>query len=411
MIMKYFLALAALLCLLAPVAAQTQTDDEVVKINTNLVQVDVVVTKDGKPVTNLKAEDFEIFENGRRQTITSFAYISNVANAATSTSSPQKEDPNAPETAGTTTTTPNVNRRVLAIVIDDLGLSVQSTSEIRRQMRRFLDEQWDRNDLLAFVFTSTAKKVKPHFTNDRNVLDRAWEQIIWNHCSRVGTVAVARLSGPPGDGCGAYNSQPSDTMDSLRATVDAMGELPGRKSMLVLSDSMPLRDKETLIKPGSSVTSADEPRGDPRNYRASLNRLTEKAIRASVVIYTVDASGLQVTGLRASDEFSDTRAPGNMAYNVMLRMRSEMIQHNREAAAALAKDTGGFLIKDQNHFQFDKILEDQSGYYLIGYRPSSETFDKKFNELRARVKKSGMTVRTRSGFFGMTEDEAKSQKK
>ena len=52
--------------------------DDVVKITTNLVQVDAVVTRDGKPVRDLKAEDFEIFEDGRKQQISSFAYISNV---------------------------------------------------------------------------------------------------------------------------------------------------------------------------------------------------------------------------------------------------------------------------------------------------------------------------------------------
>jgi hypothetical protein len=73
----------------------------------------------------------------------------------------------------------------------------------------------------------------------------------------------------------------------------------------------------------------------------------------------------------------------------------------------LAKATGGFLVKDQNDFQFDKILEDQSGYYVIGYRPSTETFNKQFHKIRARVKLSGHEVRTRSGFFGMSEEDAK----
>jgi len=82
---KASLALLLLLCVILPAPAQTppQTQkpasddkDEVVKITTNLVQVDAVVTKDGKPVTNLKPEDFEIFEDGKPQTITSFAYIS-----------------------------------------------------------------------------------------------------------------------------------------------------------------------------------------------------------------------------------------------------------------------------------------------------------------------------------------------
>src|SRR4026208_2349731 len=82
--MKIRVTVALLLsfCTLLPTLAQTpRTDDkdDVVKITTNLVQVDAVVTKDGKPVTNLTSDDFEIYEDGRKQAITSFAYISNVS--------------------------------------------------------------------------------------------------------------------------------------------------------------------------------------------------------------------------------------------------------------------------------------------------------------------------------------------
>src|SRR5687768_4766825 len=52
--------------------------DDVVRITTTLVQLDAVVTKDGKQVTDLTADDFEISEDGRPQTITHFSYISNI---------------------------------------------------------------------------------------------------------------------------------------------------------------------------------------------------------------------------------------------------------------------------------------------------------------------------------------------
>src|SRR5689334_13590912 len=85
------LALLLSFCTLLPVIGQTtqtaskpapDNDDDVVKITTNLVQVDAVVTKDGKPVTGLTPDDFEIYEDGHKQTITSFAYISNVPSGA-----------------------------------------------------------------------------------------------------------------------------------------------------------------------------------------------------------------------------------------------------------------------------------------------------------------------------------------
>jgi hypothetical protein len=98
---------------------------------------------------------------------------------------------------------------------------------------------------------------------------------------------------------------------------------------------------------------------------------------------------------------------GNRLFVKELRDRSNLIQSRRDGAYMIAKETGGFLVHDQNEFQLDKILDEQGGYYLIGYRPSTETFNKKFRKLKARVKKAGFEVRTRSGFFGISEEEAK----
>src|SRR5262245_20785366 len=130
-------ALLLVFCVLLPALAQnkptaqtppqTQTSDDkddVVKITTNLVQVDAVVTKDGKPVTDLTADDFEIFQDGKRQAITSFAYISNVSN---STPQPIAKDTKKPATVVPFgPVKPNETRRTMAIVVDDFGLSAES---------------------------------------------------------------------------------------------------------------------------------------------------------------------------------------------------------------------------------------------------------------------------------------------
>ena len=138
------LALLLMLCIFFPALAQNKPTpqqavddkDDVVKINTNLVQVDVVVTKNGKPVPNLTADDFEIFEDGQRQTITNFAFISNVAASAPQPSKAGKK------TAATAVPYAPIKidepHRTIAFVVDDLGLSAESMGQVRSQLRKFL---------------------------------------------------------------------------------------------------------------------------------------------------------------------------------------------------------------------------------------------------------------------------------
>ena len=416
---RILLAVAVLVFAFVPAVAQTTADDDVVKITTNLVQIDVVVTRNGRQVKDLKAEDFEIFEDGRRQNIVSFAYISNVAETPLTTAKDTKPEqnspsgPNASPAPGTPAARPEIKRRQIAFVVDDFGLTAQSIADVRRQLRKFIDEQLQPNDLIAIIRTSRARHELPQLTNDKNRINQAWEQVKWNPCSRVGVKTTPRhradVSIPLG--CGPGVASFDETMRSFRASVTALGQVPGRKSMIIFSNDMPLREEEILARGSRSVLQgSDSTQESPQNYNSRLMRLAEMAIRSSVVIYTVDAGGLQLTGVTAADETLSPRiagSEGNIRFGQQLRNQSKLIQRRRDSADKLAKETGGFLIKDQNEFQFDKILDDQSGYYLIGYRPDSETFNKSFHKLRARLKKSGYEVRTRSGFFGISEEEVK----
>lgn len=410
---RFCFALLALLCIVPPTFSQTQSDD-VVRITTNLVQIDAVVTKKGKPVKDLKAEDFEIFEDGRRQEITSFAYVSNVANKADTSAKPAtttSKDSNTPSGPNSPPPIPaEIPRRRIAFVVDDFGLSAQSMADVKRQMRKFIDQQLSPNDVIAITRTSEGGR-ELLFTNDRNRINQAWEQVQWNWCSRVGVKTMPRVGAQGAVGCGSGTGSFDDSITSLRSIVTALGQIPGRKSMIVFSNDMPLREEERFMRGGSVLQGAEDARAeDARTFRARLKRLAELAIRSSVVIYGVDTGGLQTTSMTAADETLSPQiagSVGNRTFGQQLRAQSKLIQTRRDGADMIAKQTGGFLVHDQNDFQFDKILEDQSGYYLIGYRPSTETFDKRFHKIRARVKKSGYEVRTRSGFFGVSEEEAK----
>jgi len=414
---KAFLALMLLFCILSaapgqqtpsPTQKPTADDkDDVVKITTNLVQVDAVVTKDGKPVTNLTADDFEIFEDGKRQTISSFAYISNIPNTAPppATSDAKKTTPGVPFAP----IKPNEARRTVAFVVDDLGLSAESMHQVRKQLRKFIAEQLQPNDLVAIIRTGGEMGALQQFTNDKRILTRAADQLRWNICSRAGIHVIKPAggfnAGVPGCGMGSYYS----TLKSLRFIVDSMAYLPGRKSMVLLSDSIPRESQDEFLNQQGVLKEAGIVQDDPlsmnpeaTNHLPSLQKIAEKAIRASVVIYSVDTQGLQYTGLTAADSIS-ARNP-QQVQNIM-SMRSMMLFQNREGAELIARQTGGFQIRNSNYYEFDRIMEDQSGYYLIGYRPTDETFDRKFHHIKAKVKRSGMSLRTRFGFFGVTEEE------
>jgi VWFA-related protein len=401
----------------AQTPAKVEQDDDVVKITTNLVQVDAVVTKDGKPVKDLKAEDFEIFEDGRKQQISTFAFISNVPGSRPVANS-NPSDKNAPPAAPLD---PNAPRRVIALVVDDLGLSATSMATVRKQLRKFIDQELSPNDLIAIIRTGGTMGALQQFTNDRRLIDRALSQVKWNMCSRVGLTplppirpTVGRQSQQIEGPCGASNSwSVVSTMRALRFIVTAMGEMPGRKSMVVFSDSLPREEQDfTQNLPEDSFVNSGPGSPDNRSFNSLLQRIAEKAIRSSVVIYAVEAGGLQYTGLTAADNLSGTSARQmNDRINNILTSRSQTIQMRREGAELIAKQTGGFLVRNSNDFKLDEILEDQSGYYLIGYRPTDETFNRKFHHIKARVKKSGLTLRTRYGFFGVSEDEVEKSKR
>jgi VWFA-related protein len=412
---KAFLALPLFFCILLPVLAQTKPaapaqpqqepddKDDVVRITTNLVQVDAVVTKDGKAVPNLTADDFEIFEDGRKQTITSFAYISNVSKTTQPVAGAREKTTDGVPFTPLKRDDP---RRTIAVVVDDLGLSADSMYQVRRQLRKFVAEELQPNDLVAILRTSGEMGALQQFTNDKRVLNRAVDQLRWNICSRVGISAFPALRHPAfGDhndenNCGGTSYY--QTIKALRFILDALGELPGRKSMVLLSDSLPAESQEAKLEEDSF----EKLKITPRSYSALLQRIAEKAIRSSVVIYSVDTEGLQYTGLTAGDHTAASK--GNLAnlLNDTARFRSDLLWKRQQGGELIAKETGGFQIRNSNSFHLDRILEDQSGYYLLGYRPTDETFNKRFHHIKAKVKASGMTVRTRFGFYGVTEEEA-----
>src|SRR5207237_1766201 len=135
--------------------------------------------------------------------------------------------------------------------------------------------------------------------------------------------------------------------------------------------------------------------------------LAEIGIRSSVVIYAADTRGLQYTGLTAADRPTGNSRQIGTQITATMASRSAQMLSGREGSDLIARQTGGFLVRNSNDFGLKRVLEDQQGYYLIGFRPTEETFNHNFHHLKATLKRNGFPVRTRSGFYGFIVVQAR----
>ena len=389
--------------------------DDVVRITTNVVQIDAVVAKDGKQVTDLKAEDFEIFEDKKPQKITNFSYVSNISTSSENVviTAPNK-DPNAAPIAPVVVGAGDPHR-TMAIVVDDLGIAFESIGRVRNQLRKFIEQDMRPNDLVAIIRTGGEVGALQQFTTDKRLLLRAIENLRWNNSSRAGVSMMPPLGLDIGAPLSSNIQYPiMDTLNAIRFILNGLRTMPGRKSMLILSDNLPVESEVSSLPSTpirASIPGEDRSESDPwptevYGNNLALQRVAELAIRASVVIYGANTVGLLPTGITAADNFNvNLRPTGSQPFNT-LNMRSHILQNASSGLDVLTRRTGGFLTKNSNNFGIKRVAEDQNGYYLIGYRPESETFNRRFHTIKVRVKRSGLSVRTRSGFFGMTDEEA-----
>lgn len=395
------------------------SDEDIVKISTNLIQVDVTVTdKKGNPITDLKSNEIEIYQNGKKQEITNFSFVANRSQIIEK-GSDEKEDITAilpPKQLQQ-----NQVRRTIALVVDDLTLSFESTYQVRRALKKFVDAQMQDGDLVAIIRTGAGIGALQQFTTDKRQLYQAIERVRWNSSGLGNIGAFSPLQAKPEEGAlsealkgdkEAENDEDekdlnddlndfrknlfsTGTLGALNYVVRGMQQLPGRKSVMFFSDGFEILKKDSQGFIDSSVMN-------------SLRKLIDTANRASVVVYTLDARGLVTTAITAADDTSG-RSSQQIAEEVS--NRGKLLFDTQEGLIFLSKETGGFAVVNNNSLSngIEKILKDQS-YYLIGYEPDDETFDAeklKFNKLDIKIKRDGVSVRYRSGFFGMSDEDIK----
>jgi VWFA-related protein len=422
-----FLIFPAILFSQTPSSTPPETvDKDVVRISTNLIQIDAtVLDKNGKIVTGLTADDFEIYENGRKQPITNFSFVEPQPDKSPAQPivKPNKNSIIVPSTPNRLR--PEQVRRTIALVVDDLDLSMVSMDIVKSSLKKYVDEQVQPGDLVAIIRTSGGGGFLQQYTSDRRILYKAVEKMKWNPAG-TGGISVFTPSDPSdtnhavsgttaGDLAIANNNKADDarqesfmlaSLGAVNYVIKGMNELPGRKALVLFSEGFPLYSQDRYDAQNNIKRT---------NIRLmqQLRRLVDTANRSSVIIYGVDTRGLLVPMPEAGDNVSPTGG-GGLNSQQLTTERFNTLFENQQGLEYLSEQTGGFAIINNNKLNrgIDRILNDQKGYYLIGYQPDDETFDPqkvRFNNLTVKLKRPDLQVRYRSGFFGVKDKEAAPQ--
>lgn len=373
------------------IATLTQSTDPTIRVSVDLVQVDAVVTDAaGKHVEGLGEKDFEILEDGRPQRITHFSFV----RAAQRTTQAPAAAPYSKASAPVTPMRREQVSRTIALVADDLGLSAERFPAVKTAMKNFVDQRMQPGDVVSILTSSGGNGAFQQFTNDPRQLHAAIDTMHW-FPGRAGLSSFA----PVEDGdptmtaklqqvrgemralqarVAAENSSnlAAGTLSAVRYAIQGLKEMPGRKGLVLVSEGF--------------------------QYSPFWDNLIDEANRAGVVLYTIDARGMTVTGLTAADDAHPGGRAGVGHIRALENTRIREFTNSQQAMARIAKDTGGEFFANNNDLGavLGDALEDMGAYYLIGYQPQRDEYALQFHRIEVRVKRAGLHVRSRSGFFG-----------
>jgi VWFA-related protein len=436
--MKQIAVLVALAMAVGQAPQPPQRAGGTTEARVTAVLVDIVVRdKRGEPVRDLTQSDFQVLEDGAPQTISSFTPVFEGAVAAvpeTPQSSSAASSATGRSTVASGPPSPvSTGLTVTALVFDRL------TPEARRlavqASQSYLGAKEEAPSYIGIYGVDLALTTYAPFTRNvrtlRQALDRMTSRASPNYnspeqlpASMAGSSAGQTAASPPaptdpaaaaavGTAAGAAlltemqskmirdfdvmerDQQGYATTNGLFAVISALGRLPGRKSVVFFSEGIAI---------------------PPAVQRLFLG-VIDAANRANVSIYAMDAAGLrgeseqakirdQVNqAARAGINTGHSSSGGNDAPLTKALEKNEDVlrQDPHTGLADLTHDTGGLLFENTNNLRqgFDRIENDLRNYYLVGYTPGNDTYDGHFRTIEVKVKRPGVTVAARKGYFAV----------
>jgi VWFA-related protein len=415
------------------------------RVSSELVVIDlVVIDLQGRFVTDLRPEDIEVKEDGKRQHVQQLRLIGDTeAMSAPVTASTDPQPGGAAPTAapgafggtsggvlgGTVDEATPVSRR-LAIVVDGLSLSVDAIPRVRASLLAAIDDvPEDLPVLLATIGTSL--HVRQPFTTDKAALRTAIDALPAQLDTPAGAArvfdAVDRLCASAVDTRRVVDAaieageqlvldahaRSAATSEALAILADRLGALQGRKHLALYSSGHPISPETQAIDAVAAAVSACtdlDAMAVRRDASSALGRLTRRAAsdglrrvidqanRAQSTFYTLDPSGITTSTIMPSTRgTAQTGGPGPVVNFAGLGADA-----GRDYVEGLAVETGGLTVKSNDlAVVLRHAWEDAGQYYLVGYAPPRANARGDLRKITVSVKRAGVSVRYRKGYIAM----------
>ena len=369
---------------------------------TQLVVVNVAVkTRNGEPVEGLKASDFTVTEDGKPQQIKVFESqrLENTVLPEPGLKTRSSESAVAPAAVPAATATRIApakagevkykDRRLLVLFFDQAGMGVSDQIRAQQGALKFLTSQITQSDLVAVMTYSTELKVLQDFIDDR---DRLVQVIRGLPIGETGMSNGTTGSDAEGDTGAAYSADDSEfnifntdrKLAALESAAKMLGSLPEKKALVYFASGM-------------SRTGIDN--------QAQLRATVNAAIRGNVAFYPVDARGLAASA-PLGDATQASQGGQGMYSGSSQRGAQESFQGQQESLYALASDTGGKALLDQNDLALGitQAQRDISSYYILGYYSTNAALDGRYRRIKVQISRNqSAKLDYRSGYFASKE--------
>jgi VWFA-related protein len=429
------------------IGAQSQParDPQPIRVRANFVRVDVFPTIDGRPLMDLRAEDFELQEDGAPQTIENFEHVLITSGGPQS----QRREPSSIEASKQAAANPR--SRVFVVYLDAPHTTIEGTWQIREPLVKLIDRILGPDDLVGIM---TPEMAPQDITLGRKTeviekgLRHAWPWGYRHTLHEDKREDEYRVCYPllcQEIKAGLRISELAEKMKQRRRermSLEALNDLvyylrdlrEERKAILTVTEGwLLLRPDQSMMRlRKDACTGAEEPIpgidpigvgpggkimiGNPNDFsnitktscdtdrmrlanmdnEQYLRNLIDNANRANASFYTIDPRGLPAFDYPIGPE----KPPTIIVDQAHLRTRLEAIR-------TLALATDGISVTNSNDLNagLKRIADDLTSYYLLGYYSTNAKLDGRFRRISVRVKRPGVDVRARRGYRAPTEAE------